>query len=77
MIVTVDYNVVDTDFVDENGNLHVCPNYTGNVQVRSAADLTEVAALNYYCAGALAHTAGFGSVYELGNDGTTWTQIGA
>lgn len=77
MELIVDYNVVDTDFVDADGVLHVCPQYTGNVQIRTSADLTDVAATGHYRTGAMAHTAGFGAVYELGNDGATWTQIGA
>lgn len=68
----IDYNVVDTDYVDGDGVLHVSPNYNGNVQVRSEADLTEISALDYYQPGAFAHTTGWANVWELDNDHETW-----
>lgn len=72
MTKIIDYEVVDTDYVDGSGVLHVSPNYTGNVMVRSDADLDGISALDYYQPGAFAHTAGWAAVWELGNDGTTW-----
>lgn len=77
MTMFTDYDVVDTDYVDGSGVLHISPNYTGNVLIRSNADLTGISALDHYQPGAMAHTAGWAAVWELGNDGTTWVAINA
>ena len=63
-----------TDFVVDNV-LHHGYLYTGNVLVNSSSDLTGLSSLNYYQPGALAHTAGWADVWELGADGTTWTKL--
>lgn len=68
MTIIEDFNVVNVDYV-KDGDLHIGPTYTGNVQVESADDLPELVETRRYHPGALAHTAGYQNVWELGTDG--------
>lgn len=74
MNIVVDYNISDTDYV-KDGVLHVGPDYSGNVQVSAETDLAPISATGYYNPGALAHTAGWGAVWELDADETTWAPM--
>ena len=70
--VIIDPNVNGTDFVT-NGELHMGIEYSGNVLVGSSDDLTDIA--EYYKPGAMAHTAGWASVWELSEDGSSWEDM--
>lgn len=72
MTKAIDPNISNTDYV-KDGVLYVGNEYNGNVLVESSEDLTDVAA--FYRPGAIAHTDGWASVWELGADGTTWTSM--
>ena len=71
----VDYNIVE-DYCDGT-TLYTAPEYCGVVQVSAEADLTPITAIGYYKPAAMAHTAGWGSRWQLDTNGTTWTPMGA
>ena len=68
MLVAQDYNIVDCDYV-KSGVLYCNWQYNGRVQIESSSDLAGIAATGRYNPGALAHTAGYQNIWELGADG--------
>ncbi len=72
MPIEIDPKIVDTDYV-KNGTLYQGLKPVENVVGDSAGDLPGIA--KYYEPGAFAHTAGWGSIWELATDGKTWEPV--